>query len=508
MVRNYLIFILVICSYLFFLSCEKDIATYAPIDVYSFSGLDENGGSWKPILVTNEVEIPQPFAVTSTEYIAELNDVKSIITKASSEDLVLAKYWSQNPIIRWNEIACEMAAKYNLPPPPNADGTYTQPNPANPGQYPNFPFSHPPYASRAFAYLSSASFDAMIITWRKKYAYSRPAIHLTDPSISTVFLKEVLPSYPADGAAIATVAVEILSVMFPLEKDILEKYKIEAFHSLKVAGINVQSDIQAGDIIGKSVAAQYINRSKADGMKNAQVSKAVADSIRLVAKTKYGWEWVNMESPQRPVGIAPFYGKVKPWNVVDVAAIRPPAVGSADYTKAADELISLSKGLTKEQRRIANFWSDGPSTFTPPGHWNKIACDLAIKNQLNPLRTARVLAYMNQAVQDAGISCWDTKYHYSYPRPINVIDGFKTNLGTPNFPGYTSGHSSFSAAAAEVLGFLFPAEKQFLDSYAKEASDSRVYGGIHFRFDCTVGLETGKKAASATIFVAKADGAN
>jgi hypothetical protein len=58
---------------------------------------------------------------------------------------------------------------------------------------------------------------------------------------------------------------------------------------------------------------------------------------------------------------------------------------------------------------------------------------------------------MNMAIVDAGISCWDAKYYYHYPRPIQVIPGFKTILGTPNFPAYTSGHSTFSAAAAEVL---------------------------------------------------------
>jgi hypothetical protein len=112
------------------------------------------------------------------------------------------------------------------------------------------------------------------------------------------------------------------------------------------------------------------------------------------------------------------------------------------------------------------------------------------------------------AMQDAAISCWDTKYHYYYPRPINVIDGFKTNLGTPNFPGYTSGHSTFSAAAAGVIGHLFPNQKQRVDGFAKEASDSRIYGCIHFRFDCTAGLEQGTKVAAYTIAKAKVDGAN
>lgn len=111
------------------------------------------------------------------------------------------------------------------------------------------------------------------------------------------------------------------------------------------------------------------------------------------------------------------------------------------------------------------------------------------------------------AIVDAGISCWDAKYYYHYPRPIQSIPGFKTILGTPNFPAYTSGHSTFSAAAAEVLSHFFPAEAAQYKKWAEEAAMSRVYGGIHYRFDAEIGLSQGKKVGTYSVNRAIKDGA-
>src|SRR5690606_25712518 len=170
-------------------------------------------------------------------------------------------------------------------------------------------------------------------------------------------------------------------------------------------------------------------------------------------------------------------------------------------------LKNYAKNLTVEQRRIANFWNDGLGSYTPPGHWNRFAKDFIIKYRYNPLRSARVFAYLNQAIMDAGIACWDAKYYYHYPRPIQTIPGFKTAIGTPNFPTYTSGHSTFSAAAAEVLSHIFPQEAEKCSKWAEEAAMSRIYGGIHYRFDAEVGITQGKDVAQYTLEVAKNDGA-
>jgi membrane-associated phospholipid phosphatase len=187
---------------------------------------------------------------------------------------------------------------------------------------------------------------------------------------------------------------------------------------------------------------------------------------------------------------------------------------------------------TLDQTAIANFWADGGGTFTPPGHWNRIAADTSLENNQSLIDSARTMVLLNVALADAGISCWDAKYHYDLWRPIDAIrkadtDGNPTTLQdalwtpllvTPPFPAYTSGHSTFSAASARVLTRLFgegypfstqldqptnsnqinfdPAKRVIrsfngFDQAAEEASMSRIYGGIHFIFDGQEGLSAG-----------------
>lgn len=505
-------FFILLLSGLFF-SCGKDYPTKAEFDAYQYAGVDVDGGNWKTILLSDveQIKIDAPTEVQSNEYKQELTNLKNVVTSSTASDKDAIKYWGNNPIVRWNEIARELAAKYNLTPAPNADGTYPAPSAANPGQYPFFPFAHPPYACRAFAYLSAAQFDGLIAAWHYKNKYNRPAVYLSDNSILQVFPANNLPSYPSDGAVIAAISRDILSALFPLERQFLLDKATEMKKSLITSGLHVESDIIAGDSLGRGIAKVFLKRASSDGMGKAQTPKPVSDSIRQAAVTRFGWQWQNMESPQRLVGITPLFGNVKMWNVPTKELVRPeapPALNSAEFQKAADELKKITNNLTNEQRRIANWWSDGLGTYTPPGHWNRFASDFIIKYKLNPLRSARVYAYMNMAIQDAGISCWDAKYYYHYPRPIQAINGFKTILGTPNFPSYTSGHSTFSAAAASVLAYIFPSEKSKVDAWAQEAADSRVYGGIHFRFDSEAGLIQGRKVAEYTISKAMVDGAN
>jgi membrane-associated phospholipid phosphatase len=159
------------------------------------------------------------------------------------------------------------------------------------------------------------------------------------------------------------------------------------------------------------------------------------------------------------------------------------------------EVRWFSDNRTPQQLQIAQFWADGAGTYTPPGHWNEIACNLLSQRNWSALRDARALALMNMAVMDAGICCWDAKYAYWLLRPYQADPAITTPVGKPNFPAYTSGHSTFSGAASEVLGYIFPSQLTQLRAMAEEASMSRVYGGIHFRFDSEVGLGAGRSIA-------------
>jgi hypothetical protein len=503
--------ILALLALSFWWACDKEVASGLEIEPYTYASLDLDGGDWKPVLLSNAAQIAVPAATLSgsPEYAAELASLKTQRANLTDAQKEAVKFWGANTIARWTTIACDLAAKYNLPPAPNADGTYSTPSAANPATYPYFPFANPPYAARAYAYFSGALYDALIVCWKAKKDNNRLAPYRYDNNIEPLLTPNDLPSYPSEDAVAAAVAQDILSAFFPVEKDNIAAMAAEAKSSRLWAGANVQSDIDAGDAIGRAVAQVFINRSKTDGMKNAIGNQALWDSLYQATTSRGDVAWLSQDAPSRPP-MLPFFGNVKPWQIPSAAALRPgppPAVGSPALEKDLEELRALQKGgLTAEQRRIAAFWADGPSTYTPPGHWNRTANELIVKYRLNPLRSARVLAYVNMAMCDAGIVCWHTKYYYFNPRPSQVDPSIKTFIGLPNFPAYTSGHSTFSGAAAAVLGHLFPGEATEMDRQAIEASESRIYGCIHYRTDCEVGLINGKAVGQYCIDRAKTDG--
>lgn len=493
-------------------SCNKDLDIDKNIASYKYTNVDAKGGTWKPILVAKpeDITVATPVDVSNAAYATLVIAMKAAATTATAAQKDSIAVFGGNALVKWNEIARGIAAKYNLPPAANADGTYSVPNSANPGVYPLFPFANPPYASRAFAYWSAAQFDAMIVTWYYKYKFNRPAVYKQDASIVAGLPAQDLPGGVSEDAVIATVSKELLTFLFPLEAAYLDGLANTHKRSRLWAQMNTQDEIDAGTAIGKQVADKFIARAKTDAMGKAVGSPAISDSLGNVALAKFGWKWKSLESPARPA-LLPLFGNVKMWCVPSLEAARPgppPAPNTEEFKKDLAEMLENSKNPTAEQRRIANFWADGPSTSTPPGHWNQVACDLIAENQMNPIRTARIFAYMNMAVQDAGIVCWDAKYYYFSPRPSQVDPNVKTLIGVPNFPGYISGHSTFSGAGAEVLSYFFPSHSAKIKAYADDASNSRIYGCIHFRHDCKVGLETGAKVGQFTLNFAKVDGAD
>jgi membrane-associated phospholipid phosphatase len=169
---------------------------------------------------------------------------------------------------------------------------------------------------------------------------------------------------------------------------------------------------------------------------------------------------------------------------------------------------SYSDNATRDQIAIAHKWSDGAGTYTPPGHWNDIAAEHIRDARWSEVRAARAFALVNMTLQDAAVACWETKYFYFSPRPTSLDPTSKTHIGLPNFPAYTSGHSTFSGAAAEVLSYLFPSRRAEFEAAAEEASVSRLYGGIHYRSDIQVGKEHGTRIGGYTVRLARADGAD
>ena len=124
---------------------------------------------------------------------------------------------------------------------------------------------------------------------------------------------------------------------------------------------------------------------------------------------------------------------------------------------------------------------------------------------LGPVAASRAHAFINMALADAFVTCWATKYRYWIARPFQRIPGFTTVIPTPNFPTYTSGHSTISGAASEVLAALFPDKASFFRSKADEAARSRLYGGIHFPHDNDEGLAVGRRVGEKVVARLRAD---
>jgi hypothetical protein len=478
---------------------------------------DSAAGLWKTVILNAPDEMPlaAPSSSSSQDYIAELEEVKQIMSGLTPNKLQAIEYWSAGSVLRWNQILRNFVTKYNLPPAPNDNGIYPSPNAdstnANPFYYPYFPFANPPYASRAYAYTSVAQFDALIASWHYRMQYNRKAPYHADPSIIPLVPKTDLPSYPCEEAVVAGAAQEILLLLFPGEKAEINRLVEEAAFSRLWAGAAVRSDVEAGLSLGKAVASKAVTRAKTDGMKTAGGNSAYIDSLKLHAESLGFIAWKSQDSPARPA-MLPAFGRIKPWLLTasDITAIRPPqppTTNSAEFKAELAEVKTQADPNDREKMRIVHFWADGAGTATPPGHWNALAFEAIYLAQWSEVRTARSFALLNMALADAAIHCWETKYHYFYPRPSQMDPSIKTLTGLPNFPAYTSGHSTFSAAGAQLLGHLFPSKASSYDSMAEEASISRVYGGIHYPMDCEQGIIAGTKVGEFAVQRARTDGA-
>ena len=503
---------------LFALSCSKDIEQVnRTFPLLSPANNDANAGSWKPILVTafDSYAPSAELSESDATIKQQLNDIVELQKNITEEDNNNLTYWGAGGVLRWNEILRELVAKYNLPPVNNADGTYPIPSAANPLAYPYFPFANPPYAARAYAYVSAAQYDALVTAFYFKSKAKRSAAYVLDSRIKPLLTDQGIKAYPSADGVIYGVTGAIMKLLFPGEINYINS-KIALHKKARLqSGLETLSDLDAGEVLGDKVAQAFIQRAKTD---RAGAAIGISNGVNLWkefetnASSKGETPWISQESPKRPP-MLPYFGRVKPFlfdsltMVTTIRPLPPPSTNSDAFKKELEEVKYYSEHPTRERIRIVHFWADGVGTYTPPGHWNAVAAEEFVKMKWSEVRWARAFALLNMSEMDAAISCWDAKYTYYNPRPSQVDPTIKTMTGLPNFPSYISGHSTFSAAAAEILGYLVPAYKDKFTAMAKEASLSRLYGAIHYRSDCEVGLQVGKKVGEYAVKKAMADGA-
>ena len=244
------------------------------------------------------------------------------------------------------------------------------------------------------------------------------------------------------------------------------------------------TDALTGEGIGRAVADQVVARAKADNF-FAPWTGTVPVGPGL---------WFSNTPP-----VGAVWGQARTYLLQSGSQFRPPAPPAFDspvFLAALREVSQIADTRTAEQEANAKFWDMPPGTVTPPGYWNEVAAQLAVKYHLGEREAAHVLALMNMVGFDAIVASHEAKFTYWVIRPSQADPGIQVAIGLPNFPSYPSNHSTISSGMAEILGAMFPAEKGDLDALAEEAGRSRILGGIHFSFDNSAGLTLGRTIAA------------
>lgn len=195
-----------------------------------------------------------------------------------------------------------------------------------------------------------------------------------------------------------------------------------------------------------------------------------------------------------PIGIGMTHAR--PWLLDSASQLRPgapPAYGSPTWQAALEEVRRVARERTPEQTKIAQNWNSGD----PWAVWNETASAAILRNHLSDADATRVLAVLNAAASDAVVACFDAKYHYWTIRPsqADTTVVLADSVDLPNFPSYPSGHACSAGAFDAVLGHYFPQERAEFTRIAEEQAMSRLYGGIHYRFDNDGGLALGRLVA-------------
>jgi membrane-associated phospholipid phosphatase len=371
----------------------------------------------------------------------------------------------------------------------------------------------PPRASRALAILHAAIHDAHNGITRD---YRQYLVRENRPTATT-----------STGAAMAAAAHDVLVNLFPTQATLFADEQ-----AAQLAPIAIGPSRTRGITWGQTVAAALLAERANDGS---------SANVTYIPGTGPGF-WVPTPPAFAPA-LLPQWADVAQFGPRAIASFvpkAPPALHTARYAVEVAEVQSLgsinSTSRTADQSEIAIFWANGAGTATPPGHWNQIARVVVAQTGLTIGEEARLMALLNMAMADAAVVSWKAKYDYSYWRPVTAIRQADTDgnpqtiadptwtpfLITPPFPEYTSGHSTFSGAAAAALAEFYgtdniaftsesddvPGVLRSFPSFSAAAAESglsRIYGGIHFmsgnRFGLSSGARVGKSIAKRLLRV-------
>ena len=364
-------------------------------------------------------------------------DAPARVMQPTTPQLDAVKFWEDNATTRWNRRATELF------------GTTTLPN----GQA---------AASRILTYLSIAQHRAALAAEASKDGSTHPSV----------------------SVAIGATSVVVLSQFYPLSAATLET-QFDADLAAQGWPGRKNQDATSGEAVGRAVGAAVLAQAATDNY------LAVVPPTQPPGPGK----WAPLPNPVRSLlGVRPFF-------LTSADQIRPgppPAFGSAEYLAALAEIRGISDTRTTEQVSIAQTWAFGAAPFTA-GAENLIADQLLAEHHRSEKDAARILAYANAAAFDAQIACWDAKFFYYFIRPTQADPAITVAVPLPNHPSYPSGHACITAAIMSVLMDAFPSERDRLEEIIEIAGLSRMYGGIHYRFDIDAGGAIGRQAAALAL---------
>ena len=376
----------------------------------------------------------------------------------------------------------------------------------------------PPVASRLYVYTSLASYEAI--------RYSRadaPSIAEKLKGFGRMPEPDINEKYDFTLAA-SRAFFKVVRNVKVFSVDSLDRYENSLYKYFRK---KVDKSVYDRSVdFGEKIAGAILDRADKDGY------VASRGKPKFLGSSEQG-KW-RPTPPDYMDGVEWCWNTMKPMLMDSAAQFKPPrpprfSLDTASYYwKSLMEVYRINRNLTREQMDIARYWDDNPfviehmghmmfgnKKITPGGHWMGITAIACRQSGADAVTTARAYAYCSLALYEAFISSWDEKYRSDYIRPVTVINetfdpSWLPYLQTPSFPEYTSAHSTITACASTLLASLFGENYAFQDTSdlryigmqrhfnsfgeaAAEASISRVYGGIHYRFSVDAGAEMGKK---------------
>lgn len=382
--------------------------------------------------------------------------------------------------------------------------------------------ANPPAASRFYAYSLLGAYEAIF------YAKGDiPTINtrLNDNPITN---PPIPPAQPNLAFCANYTMLQVGKQIMPSGPMLEERQKklVETFRKKYKLS---KSSLEAHIAYCQEVASQVMQSARKDGYSKLSTYKRYMPS-----KAEGHW---YPTPPEYMAAVEPQWKTIRPFFLDSAAQFTPerPTPFSKDTTSAfysqMKEVYEVSKNLTPEQRAIASFWDCNPFAVTysghmaiglkkisPGGHWMGITGIACRKAGVSLDSAVMIHTLVALTLHDAFISCWQEKYSSDRIRPEAAINklmdpSWRPLLQTPPFPEYTSGHSVVSAAVSVVLthllgdNFAFTdnsevyfglPERDFQSFYqaASEAAISRLYGGIHYRDACEIGVKQGRKVGN------------